>query len=205
MPVASNEIKDAYDPKIIWNVPNALTMLRILLVPVFAVLYMKGLRMAALAVYGVAALTDLADGFIARKYGMITDFGKLMDPLADKLMTITMGICMVLKGDVPAAIVIILAAKEVLMVIGGLFLLKKGSVAYSRWIGKLAQATVVSGFLLAFFSDRLRSIGAADLHIIILWIGVGLTLCALGYYAVGMVQALRKKDESEAVEERWGQ
>ncbi len=193
MPVSSNEIKDAYDPKIIWNVPNALTMLRILLVPVFAVLYMKGFRMAALAVYCAAALTDLADGYIARKYGMITDFGKLTDPLADKLMTITMGVCMVLKGDVPAAIVIILAAKEALMVIGGLFLLKKGNVAYSRWIGKLAQATVVSGFLLAFFNERLRSLGAANLHVIILWIGVGLTLCALGYYAAGMVQALRKK------------
>ena len=62
MPVSSNEIKDASDPKIIWNVPNALTMLRILLVPVFAVLYMKGFRMAALAVYCAAALTDLADG-----------------------------------------------------------------------------------------------------------------------------------------------
>ena len=202
MPVASNEIKDAYDPKIIWNVPNALTMLRILLVPVFAVLYMKGSRMAALAVYCAAALTDLADGFIARKYGMITDFGKLMDPLADKLMTITMGICMVLKGDVPAAIVIILACKEVLMVVGGLFLLKKGSVAYSRWIGKLAQAAVVSGFLLAFFSEQLSSVGAANLHIIILWIGVGLTLCALGYYGAGMVQALRKKAESAPVRER---
>ena len=193
MPVASDEIKDAYDPKIIWNVPNALTMLRILLVPVFAMLYMNGYRMAALAVYCAAALTDVADGFIARKYGMITDFGKLMDPLADKLMTITMGVCMVLNGDVPAAIVIILAAKELLMVVGGLFFLKKGSVAYSRWIGKLAQATVVSGFLLAFFAEQLSSLGLADLHIIVLWIGVGLTLCALGYYAACMVQALRGK------------
>ena len=84
-------------------------------------------------------------------------------------------------------------AKEALMVAGGLFLLKKGNVAYSRWIGKLAQATVVSGFLLAFFNEQLRSLGAANLHVVILWIGVGLTLCALGYYAAGMVQALRKK------------
>ncbi len=193
MPVASNEIKDAYDPKIIWNVPNALTMLRILLIPVFAVLFLNGHTMAALAVYCAAALTDLADGHIARKYHMITDFGKLMDPLADKLMTITMGVCMVIRGVVPAAIVIILAAKELLMVLGGLLLLKKGSVAYSKWIGKMAQAVVVCGFLLAFFSEQFSAWGVPGLHIVVLWIGVGLTLCALGYYAAAMVQTLRKK------------
>ncbi len=193
MPVASNEVKDAYDPKIIWNVPNALTILRILLIPVFAVLFLQGQTMAALAVYCAAALTDLADGYIARKYRMITDFGKLMDPLADKLMTITMGVCMVIRHIVPAAIVIILAAKELIMVLGGLFLLKAGNVAYSKWIGKMAQAVVVCGFILAFFSDRLASFGAAGLHVTVLWIGVGLTLCALGYYAAAFFQALRSK------------
>ena len=198
MPVTSNDIKDAYDPKIIWNVPNTLTMLRILLVPVFAYLYLNGHRMPALAVYCTAALTDLADGYIARKYRMITDFGKLMDPLADKLMTITMGVCMVIRGDVPAAIVIILAAKECLMVAGGLLLLKKGSVAYSRWIGKLAQAVVVSGFLLAFFSDRFEAWGVPGLHVTVLWIGVALTVAAFGYYAVGMIQSIRAKNAPKA-------
>ena len=177
-------------------------MLRILLIPVFAYLYLSGHRMAALAVYCAAALTDIADGYIARKYHKITDFGKLMDPLADKLMTITMGVCMVIRGDVPAAAVIILAAKECLMVLGGLFLLKKGSVAYSRWIGKLAQAAVVSGFLLAFFSDRFAAWGVPGIHVAVLWIGVGLTVAAFGYYAAGMVQSLRAKKRADGDEQR---
>ncbi len=197
MPVASNEIKDVYDPKIIWNVPNVLTMLRVLLIPVFAVLFLKGHTIAALAVYVTAAVTDLADGYIARKYRMITDFGKLMDPLADKLMNIVMGICMVIRGIIPAAIVIILAAKEVIMVVGGLLLLKIGNVAYSKWIGKMAQTVVVAGFLLSFFSDRLAAAGAAGLHVTVLWVGVGLTICALGYYALSFVQVLRAKGRHE--------
>ena len=184
--------------KDIWNVPNALTMLRLALVPVFIVVYMTGHPYWALAVYVLASLTDALDGYLARSRNQITGFGKLMDPLADKLMTITMGVCMVIRGDVPAAIVIILAAKECLMVAGGLLLLKKGSVAYSRWIGKLAQAVVVSGFLLAFFSDRFEAWGVPGLHVTVLWIGVALTVAAFGYYAVGMVQSIRAKNAPKA-------
>ena len=70
----------------VWNIPNALTMLRLVLIPVFVYLFWKVDRKAALVVFLVASLTDMLDGMLARKLNQITDFGKLFDPLADKVM-----------------------------------------------------------------------------------------------------------------------
>ena len=105
----------------IWNVPNALTMLRMALIPVYWVLFFNGHEYEALAAFAVASLTDLADGYIARKYNLITNFGKLMDPLADKLMSISVMLSMVIKGVVPWPILLILLLKEGFMVVGGIF------------------------------------------------------------------------------------
>ena len=77
----------------VWTIPNVLTILRIILIPVFVVLFFKGQKMAALAVFCAASLTDMLDGYLARKLNQITDFGKLFDPLADKLMVLTAMVC----------------------------------------------------------------------------------------------------------------
>ena len=71
------------------NVPNVLTMIRLLLVPVYVALFVSGQKYAALVTFLAASLTDLLDGRIARKYNLITDFGKLVDPFADKVMVLT--------------------------------------------------------------------------------------------------------------------
>ena len=73
----------------IWNVPNVLTMIRLALIPVFVTLHAVELEKLALLTFCIASFTDWLDGHIARKYNLITDFGKLMDPLADKLMVCT--------------------------------------------------------------------------------------------------------------------
>lgn len=198
MPTASNETKDLYDRKIIFNVPNVLTMLRLVLVPVFAVLFLKGHRIAALAVYAVASLTDVADGYIARRWHMITDFGKLMDPLADKLMVIVMMVCMVYTGVLPLSCVVVLLCKELLMVLGGVLMLKRGLVVYAKWIGKLAQLVIVTGLILCFFTEPLERAGAGGLHVTVLWIGIGLALAALCYYAVLAFRALKDREKNAA-------
>ena len=183
------------DRRRILNVPNVLTMLRLALIPVFAVLFMNGRMIPALAVYIAASLTDIADGYIARKYRMITDFGKLMDPLADKLMVITMMVLMVLKGIIPLILVILLAAKELLMVLGGLFLLGKGKVVFSAWIGKIAQLLLVIGLILCFFTDRFGMWGLpAQLHVTVLWCGTVLAYAALCYYALSAFRAYRAQN-----------
>ncbi len=179
-----------YDPKTIWNVPNVLTMLRMALIPVFVYLFMNGHDMWALAVYCAASLTDVADGHIARKYHMITDFGKLVDPLADKLMVIALMTTMVIRGILPVPILVILVTKELLMLLGGAYMYKKGIVVYSKVIGKAAQAVVVSGLVLCFFHDWFARLGV-PVHLIVLWCGVALTICALVFYGRGALEQLR--------------
>ena len=100
------------------NLPNKLTMLRVILIPffVFALLNPGGIvpysDYVALVIFIIASLTDMADGKIARKYGLVTDFGKFMDPLADKLLVCSAMICLIEMGRIPSWIVIIIVARE---------------------------------------------------------------------------------------------
>ena len=170
----------------IWNVPNLLTMIRMALIPVYWVLFMQDHRYIALAVFIAASLTDLADGYIARKYDLITDFGKLMDPLADKLMVISVMLSLAIKGLAPWAALAILVAKEITMVVGGLILLRMDVVVYAVKIGKYAQALVVASLLSCFFGDWFIEQGilsaSLPLHTVLVWCAVALTLCALCVY-----------------------
>jgi cardiolipin synthase len=181
----------------IWNVPNALTMLRMALIPVFWYFMMGDRLYAALGVFVAASLTDVADGFIARKYDLITDFGKLMDPLADKLMVISMMASLAIKGIAPWPALAIILAKETAMVTGGVILYRHQVVVYSIWIGKLAQAAVVCGLISCFFHEWLQNTLGFPAHLALLWFGVALTLCALGVY---MRQAIRQYREAREKE-----
>ena len=94
------------------NLPNKLTMLRVICVPVFCVLYAKGMFVAAAAVFAAASLTDMLDGRIARKYNLVTNFGKIMDPLADKILVYSAFCLMVEDGAVPSWMLIIILLRE---------------------------------------------------------------------------------------------
>lgn len=122
------------------NLPNKLTILRVLLVPVFVIFMMLPAgwgRWAALAVFIIASLTDTADGYIARKYNMITDFGKFMDPLADKLLVSAAMICLVTTGQLPAWIVITIISREFIISGFRLIAAEKGVVIAASWWGKV--------------------------------------------------------------------
>ncbi len=175
----------------IWNVPNILTMIRAALIPVFLVLYYSSLRYAALTVFLLASATDLMDGYIARKYNLITNFGKLMDPLADKLMVISVLLVQTVSGILPAAAVIIVVLKELLMVLGGMFMLKKGIVVYSEPVGKAAQFLFIVALSLSFFHQDFLTAGALQWDMLTLWVSVGLTLLALAFYARRALEKLR--------------
>ena len=101
------------------NIPNRLTIIRVILVPIFVFLYLNSSlvpapfnRYAALAIFALASFTDYLDGFLARKWGLVSNFGKFMDPLADKLLVCAALICFVQDGSLPAWIVIILIGRE---------------------------------------------------------------------------------------------
>lgn len=100
-----------------WNVPNILTVIRMVMVPIYVVLLFLGpdqfsWRLAATLVFTAAMLTDLADGHIARKYNLITDFGKLWDPIADKSLTGAAFISLSILGELPWAFTIIILLRE---------------------------------------------------------------------------------------------
>ena len=180
----------------VWTIPNVLTMIRLILVPVFVVLFLKGHKMASLAVFAAASLTDMLDGYLARKLNQITDFGKLFDPLADKLMVLSAMVCQGIAGVFPWSAIIIVAAKELFMVIGGLLMLKNDVVVYSNYVGKAAQVCFILSLVLAFFHDRLAEWGV-QLDIILLWMTVALALCAMVVYIIGAVKTIRKQREEK--------
>ncbi|MDO4746520.1 MAG: CDP-diacylglycerol--glycerol-3-phosphate 3-phosphatidyltransferase [Bacillota bacterium] len=94
------------------NLPNKLTMGRIFAIPVFIVVFLMDYRIAAAVIFILAAVTDMLDGHIARKHNLVTNFGKLMDPLADKLLVMAALICMVEMGDVAGWMVVVILGRE---------------------------------------------------------------------------------------------
>ena len=180
----------------VWTIPNVLTMIRLILVPVFVVLFIKGYKMASLAVFAAASLTDMLDGHLARKLNQITDFGKLFDPLADKLMVLSALICQGIAGVFPWTAIIIVVCKELFMVTGGLLMLKNDVVVYSNYIGKAAQVCFILSLVLSFFHEELEAWGV-QLDIILLWITVALALCAMIVYIIESVKTIRKQKEAE--------
>ena len=119
------------------NLPNKLTLLRMAMIPLFVIFMMVQApfgRYVALAIFVAASLTDTADGYIARKYNLVTDFGKFMDPLADKLLVCSAMICLVHTNEIPFWIVIIIIARE--FIISGFRLVAADNgivIAASMW------------------------------------------------------------------------
>ncbi len=122
------------------NLPNKLTLFRIFLIPVFILVMLFDIQnkyLIACIVFIVASITDAMDGHIARKYNLITDFGKFMDPLADKLLVISALICMIEEGLVPGWMVIIIVARELTVSILRAIAAADGKVIAASGGGKL--------------------------------------------------------------------
>ena len=183
----------------VWTIPNVLTIIRMILIPVFVVLFFRGHKMAALCVFCAASLTDMLDGYLARKLNQITDFGKLFDPLADKLMVLTAMVCQTFWGPLPLIAVLIVAAKELVMVLGGVFMLSRNVVVYSNYFGKSAQVGFIASLILSFFHEHFLAgnivLWGMTPDILLLWITVALAVIAMIVYAAGAVKTLKEKDE----------
>lgn len=177
----------------IWNVPNLLTMLRMAAVVVFIVLFARGKKNAAMIVFILAAVTDVLDGYIARRFHLITSFGKLMDPLADKLMTLSALVCLTVTGYVPLWLVIIEGAKECFMVVGGCFVLrKKKLVVQADYIGKAATVTFIAAILATFLHDY-----TAPWDFALQCGAVTLALAAMVFYIIDTVRKVRADEQQE--------
>lgn len=148
------------------NLPNKLTLLRIILVPFF-VLFMliEGSPLftaSALAIFAIASLTDMLDGKIARKYNLVTNFGKLMDPLADKILVMSAMICFVAVDKAPAWIVITILAREFLVTSLRLIAAGEGVViAADKW-GKIKTVTQMMWIIWTMLWSCVIGFGAFD-------------------------------------------
>ena len=163
------------------NVPNALTLTRILLLPIVVWRFVSGDAMGAMIAYIVAMLTDALDGIIARKTNQITSLGKLLDPIADKLSLLTLLGLFVSDGEIPLWVLAVILFKEAAMVIGGGVALKHGIVVYALPIGKVTTVAFVLSIVARFLSISML----AD---VLLWISVALSMVALVWYGIDLMK-----------------
>jgi len=164
------------------NIPNALTLLRILSLPAYAWLFLADDIPGALAVCALVFATDLLDGFVARRWNQITTLGKLLDPLADKLLLITALVCFGASGELEWWVIALVLGKEALMIAGSAYALHKKIVVKAMWIGKTATGLFAFAVLGKLINHRWpsRALGAAANAL--LYAAVVVTFAALAVY-----------------------
>lgn len=133
------------------HIPNILTIIRFLLIPIIIIFALQNNYIAAIIVLTLSGLTDILDGYIARKFNFISDFGKLMDPLADKATQVTILALLTIQEIIPLWILIIVLLKELLMISGASFLYGKELVVSSKWYGKLATVLFYVAIVCSLF------------------------------------------------------
>lgn len=175
------------------NLPNKLTMFRVVLIPFFVVLLLVDItpydNWIALVIFIVASLTDLLDGKIARKYNLVTNFGKFMDPLADKLLVCSALICLVEMERIAAWMVIVIIARE--FIISGFRLVASDNgvvIAASYW-GKFK--TTFQMVMICLMIADLEALSV--LTTIVTWAAVILTVVSLVDYLIKNKDVMREK------------
>lgn len=176
------------------NLPNKLTVLRVLMIPFFVVFMLTDLggasgKWIALAIFIIASLTDLLDGKIARKYNLVTNFGKFMDPLADKLLVSSAMICLVENGKLAAWIVIIIISRE--FIISGFRLVASDNgivIAASYW-GKFKTT-----FQMLMIVVLIMDLGGVFdmIGTVLIWAALALTIISLVDYIAKNKEVLTK-------------
>ena len=173
------------------NTPNKLTVARMILVP-FLVLFMltdlggEANRYIALAIFVVASVTDWFDGKLARKYNLVTNFGKFMDPLADKLLVCSALICLIQLGQLPAWVVIIIISREFIISGFRLVAADNGIVIAASYWGKFKTVFQMTAVVLLIFNIPALSV----LTSAVLWIAVILTVVSLVDYVAKNIKVL---------------
>lgn len=203
MSTLKENVKDLFKG---WNtIPNWLSFIRIALIPVFAVLFIKGHELVAVIVMIVAALTDLFDGKIARKFNQVSNLGKILDPIADKLSQMAIVIVLLYSyWDNPIRyLFFFFIIKEVLMLLGGALLISKGMrpTAAEIW-GKVATNVfyIAMIFILAFGENgALCELTGFTLPSVITWVLVALSalsaLVSLLGYVPGFLKQLKENKQ----------
>lgn len=163
------------------QIPNILSAFRLLLIGVFVYLFTKSEYLFCMLVYIFAFATDILDGYLARRNGWITNVGKVLDPLADKLMLIAVLVCFYVAEIIPLYILLIMLIKDLIMIIVGSVLYFKKVVVYADWFGKIATGL----FLLATVSTFANLIwGVVDFYIYIYIVAIAVAVVSFVHYGI---------------------
>ena len=162
--------------RIIKYVPNTLTFLRLVAVPFFVWLMLIGRMTEAMWLFLAAEATDVLDGFIARKFNVITKFGQIADPAADKLIQLAALFMLGYRQIIPDIIPWLFLLKELILLGAGIFAIRKSMDTSARWYGKVASASLFVTIMITFFFQN------SLLSTVLLWGCVAFTLFALVMY-----------------------
>ncbi len=172
---------------------NVLTIIRIILVPIFIVLYLDtsfyqdGFPLYAILVFLLAFVTDVLDGFIARNYNQVTNLGKVLDPLADKLLRLGVMCSFAINGVLPLWMFIVLLCFDALMIITGVVLYFNKIYVKANWVGKVTTIYLSLALFSCFFHNSINPIDT-----ILVGIGIGLAIVAIIQYVVKFFKIYRK-------------
>lgn len=167
------------------NIPNILTIIRFILVPFIYVAVINNHFFIALIIFTISAITDVLDGFIARKFNYITDLGKLMDPLADKLTQISLLLALSILKILPWWIFMVVFIKELVLVISASVLYsKKDVVVYSKWYGKLATTLFYLAIVSSLIINQFNISFAFRIDLYLYYLAILATIFSLIMYAI---------------------
>ena len=172
------------------RLPNALTLGRLALIPVFAVLVLRsegGHSWPAAIVFGVAGVTDQVDGWLARRWHVESDFGRIADPLADRFMIGAAVILLYVAGRTPWAAIAVVAARDLVLVLGLKLFAERGVAVEVNLLGKVSTWVLYAAFGFVLVTHR-----SDDWPVWFVWIGIGLAVAAGGQYMVDTWRAIRK-------------
>ena len=176
----------------VFNIPNILTVLRILLAPVFVIMYFKQDYVIATVILLTSGLTDVLDGVIARKCGLITTLGKILDPIADKLTQAVIIVCLTINhfeddGSLLSFVLILLFAKEFTMLLGAIVLFKSGArPSESKWWGKLGTVMIYALFVAILLQDifTLEVVPIIVINVLCIITAICLLFSLFNYYPI---------------------
>ena len=185
------KLKRLFKKSEVLTVPNLLSLFRVMLLPVIVWLYgVKHDYPAAIAVLILSGLTDIVDGFIARKFNMVSDLGKILDPIADKLTQGVLLICLAVKYKIIILLVVVFALKEYIMItLGYIAMKRKDSVNSAKWYGKLNTVIIYSTIVLLIMFPRIPVSAVNALSLICIAVIVASFIMYARFY-----QRILKKD-----------
>ncbi|MEE0928304.1 MAG: CDP-alcohol phosphatidyltransferase family protein [Acutalibacteraceae bacterium] len=189
--------------KNIFTIPNIISMFRLVLVPLFVITYFNesndNYYLWSILIILISGISDIVDGFVARHFGMVSDLGKVLDPIADKLTQVVVILSLAIKHPTIFPMFVVLFVKELLTLLVAAHLLSKGTKPISsKWFGKLSTVVI---FLTMFYTVvvDIQGITEIPLYILIVLSIICMVISILGYFKIFSKQVKGEGQSNETV------